>query len=100
LPDKANDLLDQAAARVKLSPRPARGGARLESELHQLRSEQDYVAPQAVRQALNLASASRPRKRTQKLVEEWNASGSGSAEGKAEHVRADRLAPDGIPVNS
>ncbi len=45
LPDKAIDLLDQAAARVKLSAtaRPV-AVQELESELHQLRREQDYVA--------------------------------------------------------
>ena len=45
LPDKAIDLLDRAAARVKLSAtaRPV-AVQELESELHQLRREQDYVA--------------------------------------------------------
>lgn len=45
LPDKAIDLLDQAAARVKLSAtaRPV-AVQESEAELHQLRREQDYLA--------------------------------------------------------
>ncbi|MGU0057237.1 hypothetical protein ACVXG7_25430 [Enterobacter hormaechei] len=64
LPDKAIDLLDQAAARVKLSAtaRPV-AVQELESELHQLRREQDYVAARKqYDQAAELASASKPRR--------------------------------------
>ena len=45
LPDKAIDLIDQAATRVNLSStsRPA-AVLELESELRQLRREQDYAA--------------------------------------------------------
>ncbi len=64
LPDKAIDLLDQAAARVKLSAtaRPV-AVQELESELHQLRREQDYVAARKqYDQAASSGSASKPRR--------------------------------------
>lgn len=64
LPDKAIDLLDQAAARVKLSAtaRPV-AVQELESELHQLRREQDYVAARKqYDQPPSSGSASKPRR--------------------------------------
>lgn len=64
LPDKAIDLLDQAAARVKLSAtaRPV-AVQELESELHQLRREQDYVASRKqYDRPPSWASTSRPKR--------------------------------------
>ena len=92
LPDKAIDLLDQAAARVKLSAtaRPV-AVQELESELHQLRREQDYVA--ARKQYDQEAEL-------KKLVEDWERErASGSAEVKAEHVAQVVSRLTGIPVN-
>jgi ATP-dependent Clp protease ATP-binding subunit ClpC len=97
LPDKAIDLLDQAAARVKLSAtaRPV-AVQELESELHQLRREQDYVASRKqYDKAAELGKRIEAKEaELKKLVEEWERErASGSAEvGRA--CRADRLAPD------
>lgn len=74
LPDKAIDLLDQAAARVKLSAtaRPV-AVQDLESELHQLRREQDYVAARKqYDQAAELGKRIEAKEaELKKLVEDW-----------------------------
>src|SRR5690606_9875400 len=103
LPDKAIDLLDQAAARVKLSA-TARPGAvqELESELHQLRPEQDYVAaPKRDDKAAELGKRIEANGTgLKKLGGEWErARASGSAEVKAEHVAQIVSRLTGIPVN-
>ncbi len=103
LPDKAIDLLDQAAARVKLSAtaRPV-AVQELEAELHQLRREQDYLASR--KQYDNAAEVGK-RIETKEAelktqVEDWERErGSGSAEVKAEHVAQIVSRLTGIPVN-
>ncbi|EEW2264422.1 ATP-dependent Clp protease ATP-binding subunit, partial [Escherichia coli] len=74
LPDKAIDLLDQAAARVKLSAtaRPV-AVQELESELHQLRREQDYMASRKqYDKAAELGKRIEAKETELKqLVEEW-----------------------------
>ncbi len=103
LPDKAIDLLDQAAARVKLSAtaRPV-AVQELEAELHQLRREQDYLASR--KQYDNAAEVGKrietkdAELKTQ--VEDWERErGSGSAEVKAEHVAQIVSRLTGIPLN-
>ena len=103
LPDKAIDLLDQAAARVKLSAtaRPV-AVQEMESELHQLRREQDYAASR--KQYDNAAQISKRVEATEaelkQRVEEWELErGSGSTEVKAEHVAQIVSRLTGIPVN-
>ena len=103
LPDKAIDLLDQAAARVKLSAtaRPV-AVQELESELHQLRREQDYVAARKqYDQAAELGKRIEAKEaELKKLVENWERErASGSAEVKAEHVAQIVSRLTGIPVN-
>ncbi len=103
LPDKAIDLLDQAAARVKLSAtaRPV-AVQELESELHQLRREQDYVASRKqYDKAAELGKHIETKEaELKKLVEEWERErASGSAEVKAEHVAQIVSRLTGIPVN-
>ena len=103
LPDKAIDLLDQAAARVKLSAtaRPV-AVQELESELHQLRREQDYVAARKqYDQAAELGKRIEAKEaELKKLVEDWERErASGSAEVKAEHVAQVVSRLTGIPVN-
>ncbi len=103
LPDKAIDLLDQAAARVKLSAtaRPV-AVQELESELHQLRREQDYVASRKQYDKAAELGKRIEAKETElkKLVEEWERErASGSAEVKAEHVAQIVSRLTGIPVN-
>ncbi|MDC4545767.1 AAA family ATPase, partial [Acinetobacter baumannii] len=103
LPDKAIDLLDQAAARVKLSatarPVAVQG---LESELHQLRREQDYVAARKqYDKAAELGKRIEAKEaELKKLIEGWERErASGSAEVKAEHVAQIVSRLTGIPVN-
>ena len=103
LPDKSIDLLDQAAARVKLSAtaRPV-AVQELESELHQLRREQDYVAARKqYDQAAELGKRIEAKEaELKKLVENWERErASGSAEVKAEHVAQIVSRLTGIPVN-
>ena len=103
LPDKAIDLLDQAAARVKLSAtaRPV-AVQELESELHQLRREQDYMASRKQYDKAAELGKRIEAKETElkKLVEEWERErASGSAEVKAEHVAQIVSRLTGIPVN-
>lgn len=103
LPDKAIDLLDRAAARVKLSAtaRPV-AVQELESELHQLRREQDYVAARKqYDRAAELGKRIEVKEaELKKLVEDWERErASGSAEVKAEHVAQIVSRLTGIPVN-
>ena len=103
LPDKAIDLLDCAAARVKLSAtaRPV-AVQELESELHQLRREQDYMASRKQYDKAAELGKHIEAKETElkKLVEEWERErASGSAEVKAEHVAQIVSRLTGIPVN-
>ena len=103
MPDKAIDLLDQAAARVKLSAtaRPV-AVQELESELHQLRREQDYMASRKqYDKAAELGKHIEAKEaELKKLVEEWERErASGSAEVKAEHVAQIVSRLTGIPVN-
>ncbi|WP_309301838.1 AAA family ATPase, partial [Pseudomonas aeruginosa] len=103
LPDKAIDLLDQAAARVKLSAtaRPV-AVQELESELHQLRREQDYMASRKqYDKAAELGKRIEAKEaELKKLIEEWERErASGSAEVKAEHVAQIVSRLTGIPVN-
>ncbi len=103
LPDKAIDLLDQAAARVKLSAtaRPV-AVQELESELHQLRREQDYVAARKqYDKAAELGKRIEAKEaELKKLIEGWERErASGSAEVKAEHVAQIVSRLTGIPVN-
>ena len=103
LPDKAIDLLDQAAARVKLSAtaRPV-AVQELEAELHQLRREQDYVASRKqYEKASELGKRIEAKEaELKKLVEDWERErASGSAEVKAEHVAQIVSRLTGIPVN-
>ncbi|GHK91134.1 ATPase [Escherichia coli] len=103
LPDKAIDLLDRAAARVKLSAtaRPV-AVQELESELHQLRREQDYVAARKqYDRAAELGKRIEAKEaELKKLVENWERErASGSAEVKAEHVAQIVSRLTGIPVN-
>ena len=103
LPDKAIDLLDQAAARVKLSAtaRPV-AVQELESELHQLRREQDYVAARKqYDKAAELGKRIEAKEaELKKLVEDWERErASGSAEVKAQHVAQIVSRLTGIPVN-
>lgn len=103
LPDKAIDLLDQAAARVKLSAtaRPV-AVQELEAELHQLRREQDYMASRKqYDKAAELGKRIEAKEaELKKLVEEWERErASGSAEVKAEHVAQIVSRLTGIPVS-
>lgn len=103
LPDKAIDLLDQAAARVKLSAtaRPV-AVQELESELHQLRREQDYLASRKqYDKAAELGKRIEVKEaELKKLVEDWERErASGSAEVKAQHVAQIVSRLTGIPVN-
>ncbi|HCD7450398.1 TPA: Clp protease ClpC, partial [Klebsiella pneumoniae] len=90
-------------ARVKLSAtaRPV-AVQELESELHQLRREQDYVAARKqYDQAAELGKRIEAKEaELKKLVEDWERErASGSAEVKAEHVAQVVSRLTGIPVN-
>ena len=74
----------------------------LESELHQLRREQDYVAARKqYDRAAEPASASKPRRPSSRSSSrDWERErASGSAEVKAEHVAQVVSRLTGIPVN-
>ncbi len=102
LPDKAIDLIDQAAARVKISAtaRPA-DVQELEAEVHQIRREQDYATSRK-----NFAKASELKeqlgaKETElgALTETWRRDrATGSAEVRADHVAQVVSKLTGIPV--
>ena len=102
LPDKAIDLIDQAAARVKISAtaRPA-DVQELEAEVHQIKREQDYAASRK-----NFAKASELKeqlgakeKELGALTETWKRDrATGMAEVRAEHVAQVVSKLTGIPV--
>lgn len=103
LPDKAIDLIDQAAARVKLSAtaRPVEV-QEIEAELHQLRREQDYAAS---RKNFDTAGkignqiAAREAK-LKELTEAWERErATGTAEVKSTHVAQIVSKLTGIPVD-
>ena len=102
LPDKAIDLIDQAAARVKISAtaRPV-DVQELESEVRQLKREQDYASSRKKfdrgkdLQAQHDAKA----KELEKAQERWRRErGSGSAEVRTEHIAQVVSKLTGIPV--
>jgi len=103
LPDKAIDLIDQAAARVKLSAtaRPVEV-QELEAELHQLRREQDYAAARKnYDKAAELGKQIEAKEaRLKELTEAWEkARATGSAEVRATHVAQIVSKLTGIPVD-
>ncbi|MGK2740145.1 AAA family ATPase [Tepidicaulis sp. LMO-SS28] len=103
LPDKAIDLIDQAAARVHLSTtsRPAEI-QELEAEIAQLKREQDYASS---RKQYDRAKAfgseiEEKEKKLAALTEEWKRKlGSSSAEVTMEHVAEIVSKLTGIPVS-
>jgi ATP-dependent Clp protease ATP-binding subunit ClpC len=102
LPDKAIDLIDQAAARVKISAtaRPV-DVQELEAEVRQLKREQDYAAS---RKRFDRAKEIQERhdarnKELEEATERWRRErGSGTAEVRAEHVAQVVSKLTGIPV--
>ena len=102
LPDKAIDLLDQAAARVKLSATAARWPCKSWSPNCTSCGVSRTMWPSRKRydKAAELGKhieAKRPN--SKKLVEEWERGRPGSAEVKAEHVAQIVSRLTGIPVN-
>ena len=103
LPDKAIDLIDQAAARVKLSAtaRPVEV-QEIEAELHQLRREQDYAASRKnFDKAAELGKQIEAKEaRLKELTEAWEKErATGSAEVRASHVAQIVSKLTGIPVS-
>jgi ATP-dependent Clp protease ATP-binding subunit ClpC len=103
LPDKAIDLIDQAAARVKLSAtaRPVEV-QEIEAELHQLKREQDYAASRKqYEKAAELGKQIEAKEaRLKELVEAWEKDrATGSAEVRASHVAQIVSKLTGIPVS-
>ncbi|WP_135451160.1 MULTISPECIES: ATP-dependent Clp protease ATP-binding subunit [Tabrizicola] len=103
LPDKAIDLIDQAAARVKLSAtaRPVEV-QEIEAELHQLRREQDYAAARKnYDKAAEIGKQIEAKEATLKeLTEAWEkARATGTAEVLATHVAQIVSKLTGIPVD-
>ena len=102
LPDKAIDLIDQAAARVKISTtaRPVEV-QEMEAELRQLKREGDYASS---RKQFDRAKDLQGRhdakaKELEGATEAWRrARGSGTAEVRAEHVAQVVSKLTGIPV--
>jgi ATP-dependent Clp protease ATP-binding subunit ClpC len=102
LPDKAIDLIDQAAARVKISTtaRPA-AVQELEAEVRQLKREQDYATSrkQFDRASELKAQQDAKEKELQQATERWRRSlGTGSAEVRSEHIAQVVSKLTGIPV--
>jgi len=103
LPDKAIDLIDQAAARVKLSAtaRPVEV-QELEAEARQLTREQDYAAS---RKQFDRASELKKQheereKALNAATERWRRErGSASAEVRTEHIAQVVSKLTGVPVN-
>lgn len=103
LPDKAIDLIDQAAARVKISAtaRPVEV-QELEAETRQLQREQDYATS---RKQFDRASELQKQrdsksKEAEQATERWRRSvGTGTAEVRAEHIAQVISKLTGIPVN-
>ena len=103
LPDKAIDLIDQAAARVKLSAtaRPVEV-QEIEAELHQMRREQDYAASRKnYDKAAEIGKQIEAKEATlRELTEAWEKErATGSAEVRASHVAQIVSKLTGIPVN-
>ncbi|MBX3492643.1 MAG: ATP-dependent Clp protease ATP-binding subunit [Parvibaculum sp.] len=103
LPDKAIDLIDQAAARVKLSvtARPVEV-QEIEAELHQLRREQDYAASRKnydMAGEIGIQIASKEAK-LKDLTEAWEKErATGTTEVKATHVAQIVSKLTGVPVD-
>ncbi|MEH6773249.1 MAG: AAA family ATPase [Cereibacter changlensis] len=103
LPDKAIDLIDQSAARVKLSAtaRPVEV-QEIEAELHTMHREQDYAS---ARKNFDKASEigqqiADKEARLSELTEAWEkARATGSAEVRATHVAQIVSKLTGIPVD-
>ncbi|MBB4039887.1 ATP-dependent Clp protease ATP-binding subunit ClpC [Microvirga flocculans] len=103
LPDKAIDLIDQAAARVKISTtaRPV-DVQELEAEVRQLKREQDYAASRKqFDRASQIQSEHDARnKELQEATERWRRErGSASAEVRTEHIAQVVSKLTGVPVN-
>ncbi|MBZ6077561.1 ATP-dependent Clp protease ATP-binding subunit [Microvirga puerhi] len=103
LPDKAIDLIDQAAARVKISAtaRPV-DVQELEAEVRQLKREQDYAASrkQFDRASEIQAQHDARNKELQDATERWRRErGSASAEVRTEQIAQVVSKLTGIPVN-
>ena len=102
LPDKAIDLIDQAAARVKIgsTARPPEL-QELEAEVRQLKREQDYATSrkQFDRAKEHQARHDERNKALAEATERWRRErGSGSAEVRVEHVAQIVSKLTGIPV--
>jgi ATP-dependent Clp protease ATP-binding subunit ClpC len=103
LPDKAIDLIDQAAARVKISAtaRPV-DVQEIEAEVRQLKREQDYASS---RKQFDRASAIQARhdarnKDLQGANERWRRErSSASTEVRTEHIAQVVSKLTGVPVN-
>lgn len=103
LPDKAIDLIDQAAARVKISAtaRPV-DVQELEAEVRQLKREQDYAASRKqFDRAQEIQAQHDARNRElQDATERWRRQrGSASAEVRTEHIAQVVSKLTGVPVN-
>ena len=103
LPDKAIDLIDQAAARVKISAtaRPI-DVQELEAEVRQLRREQDYAASrkQFDRAQEIQAQHAAKDKELGEATDRWRRErGSASAEVTTEHVAQVVSTLTGVPVS-
>src|SRR5918997_479517 len=103
LPDKAIDLIDQAAARVKISAtaRPV-DVQELEAEVRQLKREQDYAASRKqFDRAKDLQDQHDTKnKELQQATENWRrARGSGSAEVSTENIAQVISKLTGVPVS-
>ncbi len=102
LPDKAIDLIDQAAARVRIgtTSRPA-ALQELEAEIKQLRREEDYASSRKQfdkAQELSTRISDKDAQLTDQ-TEQWRKRvGSGSVEVRAEHVAEILSNLTGIPV--
>ena len=102
LPDKAIDLIDQAAARVRISStsRPAEV-QELEAEIQALKREQDYATSrkQFDRAKEIEALIAEKEKALAQATEEWKKGvASGTSEVRAEHVAEIVSSLTGIPV--
>jgi ATP-dependent Clp protease ATP-binding subunit ClpC len=103
LPDKAIDLIDQAAARVKISAtaRPVEV-QELEAEVRQLKREHDYAASRKqFDRASDLEKQHEEREKAlNEATERWRRErGSASAEVRTEHVAQVVSKLTGVPVN-
>ena len=102
LPDKAIDLVDQAAARVKMSAtaRPPEV-QELESEIRQLKREQDHATSRKRFDRAKELQADHERRTTEmeEASERWRRErGSGTAEVRVEHIAQIVSKLTGIPV--